>query len=235
MKPLPVRPIQKQSVVEAIIEELRSLIDSGYVTQGSKLPPERELAKMLNVSRPSLRIAIRALSLLGIFENRQGDGTYLTRSDQWPIEPLSILLSIKKGTLLDIFEARECIENTCAGYAAIRRDEGDLLEMQKSLDRMRANFNNPDKYIEHCLHFHKLVILAAKNPVLTDLTEKLYRLLEETPDSNRKYPTELYRETSFQQHVEIFESIKHGDVKRTTDTMAEHMRHIKDQLIRRKI
>jgi len=235
VKSLPVKPIQKQSIPEAIIEELKSLIDSGDIAQGSKLPPERELAKMLNVSRPSLRIAIRALSLLGIFENRQGDGTYLTRSDQWPIEPLSILLSIKKGALMDIFEARECIENTCAGFAAIRRDEGDLLEMQKSLDHMRANFDNPDKYIEHCLRFHKLVILAAKNPVLTDLTEKLYKLLEEAPDSNRKYPSELYRETSFQQHAEIFESIKRGEVKRTADAMAEHMRHIKEQLIKRKV
>ena len=97
MQDFPVKPIQRTSIPEAIIRELRSLIDSGYITQGSKLPPERELAKMLNVSRPSLRIAIRALSLLGIFENRQGDGTYLCHIEQWPIEPLSIMLSIKKA------------------------------------------------------------------------------------------------------------------------------------------
>ena len=232
---LPVRPIQKQSIPEAIIQELKSLIDSGYITQGNKLPSERELAKMLDVSRPSLRIAIKALSLLGILENRQGDGTYLTNSDQWPIEPLSIILSLHKGALMDIFEARECVENTCAGYAAIRRDEGDLNEMKRILDLMRATFNDPDKYIKHCLNFHKAVILSAKNPVLIDLTEKIYKLLEETPDNDQKYPSELYRETSFQQHVAIFENIKIGNSEKAREAMDGHMRHMKERLMERKV
>jgi len=138
MDSLPVKPIKRQSIPEAIIQELKSLIDSGHIPKGGKLPPERKLAQILNVSRPSLRVAIKAMSLLGILENRQGDGTYLTTSDEWSIEPLSIILSVKKGALLDIFEARESIENSCAGFAALRRDEEDLKELQKALDGMDA-------------------------------------------------------------------------------------------------
>jgi GntR family transcriptional repressor for pyruvate dehydrogenase complex len=233
MRPLPVKPIRKQSVPEAIIQELKSLIDSGHIPQGGKLPAERELAKILNVSRPSLRVAIKALSLLGILKNRQGDGTYLTNSDQWPIEPLSIMLSVKKGALLDIFEARESIENSCAGFAALRRDEEDLNELQKALDNMLSNINNPDKYIEHDLEFHKAVVFAAKNPVFVDLMEKIYKLLVETRNNNQKYPSELYREKNFQQHAAIFEGIKDGDGQKATRAMTYHMRHIRKRLMER--
>jgi GntR family transcriptional repressor for pyruvate dehydrogenase complex len=231
MKSLPVKPIQTQSIPEAIIHEIMSLIESGQISRGSKLPAERELAKNLKVSRPSLRVAIRALSLLGILENRQGDGTYLSNSDKWPIEPFSIMLSVKKGALLNIFEARESIENSCAGFAAIRRDEEDLYELKKALDNMHSNFNNPDKYIQHDLDFHKAVIFASKNSVFVDLMEKIYKLLVNSRDNHRKYPSELYRDKNFQQHETIFKSIKDSDAQKATKAMAYHMRHIKERMI----
>jgi GntR family transcriptional repressor for pyruvate dehydrogenase complex len=231
VKSLPVKPIQRRSIPEAIIHELKSLIDSGHIAQGSKLPGERELAKMLNVSRPSLREALRALILLGILDNRQGDGTYLTSSNQWPIEPFSIMLSVKKGALLDIFEARESIENTSAGLAAFRRDEEDLKEMEKALESMRLNFDNPDEYIKYDLNFHKAIILATKNPVFEDLMEKIYHLIMNTSDNNRTYPSELYKEKNYRQHEIIYKYIKAADKQMATKAMADHMRHIKQRLM----
>ncbi|MBW2139008.1 MAG: FadR family transcriptional regulator, partial [Deltaproteobacteria bacterium] len=74
---IPVKKIRKKSVPEEIILELQNLIDAGHLKPGSRLPAEREFAKMLDVSRPSLREALRTLSLLGIIENRPGSGTYL--------------------------------------------------------------------------------------------------------------------------------------------------------------
>jgi len=231
VKSLPVKPIQRRSIPEAIIHELKSLIDSGHIAQGNKLPGERELAKMLNVSRPSLREALRALILLGILDNRQGDGTYLTSSNQWPIEPFSIMLSVKKGALLDIFEARESIENTSAGLAAFRRDEEDLKEMEKALESMRLNFDNPDEYIKYDLNFHKAIILATKNPVFEDLMEKIYHLIMNTSDNNRTYPSELYKEKNYRQHEIIYKYIKAADKEMATKAMADHMRHIKQRLM----
>ncbi len=229
-KPLPVKPVKKRSIPEAIIHELKSLIDSGHITQGNKLPGERELAKMLNVSRPSLREALRALILLGILENRQGDGTYVTSSDQWSIEPFSIMLSIKKGALFDIFEAREGIEITSAGLAALRRDEEDLIEMEKALKKMRLNFNYPDKYVKYDLNFHKAVILATKNPVLEDFMNNIYKLILSASDSNRRYPSELYKEKNYRQHEIIFKYIKAADIEMAKKAMADHMLHIKQRL-----
>jgi GntR family transcriptional repressor for pyruvate dehydrogenase complex len=159
----------------------------------------------------------------------------LTTSDEWSIEPLSIILSVKKGALLDIFEARESIENSCAGFAALRRDGEDLKELQKELDNMHANFNDPDKYIGHDFNFHKAVIHAAKNLVFVDLMEKIYKLLVDARNKNRKYPSELYQEKNFQQHVAIFEGIKKGNLQDATTAMAHHMRHIRKRLMERTV
>ena len=96
-KTFPSKPIRRKSIPEEVIQEFKSLIDGGYFTPGDKLPGERELAQMMSISRHSLREGLRALSLLGIIENLSGKGTYLTTSsDQWPLEPLSILFSIRK-------------------------------------------------------------------------------------------------------------------------------------------
>jgi len=146
---------------------------------------------------------------------------------------LSIILSLKKGALLDIFEARESIENSCAGFAALRRDEEDLKDLQHALDNMQASFNDPDQYIGHDLNFHKAVINAAKNAVFVDLMEKTYKLLMDTRTSSRKYPSELYREKNFQQHVDIFDGIRAGDSQKASIAMAHHMNHIKKKFLKR--
>ena len=95
-----VRAVKKESLSEKIIAEIKSLIDSGQIKQGSKLPSERDFSRMLGVSRPSLREALKALSVLGIIENRHGEGNFLSEDHRsWPSEPLSIFFSIKKGAL----------------------------------------------------------------------------------------------------------------------------------------
>jgi DNA-binding transcriptional regulator YhcF (GntR family) len=107
---VPVKPVRKKSVPEEIIHEIKSLIDAGYLLPGSKLPGERELAQRMNVSRPSLREALRVLSLLGVIENRPGSGTYLASSaERWPVEPFSILFHLKRSTLSK-FHARKILE-----------------------------------------------------------------------------------------------------------------------------
>jgi GntR family transcriptional repressor for pyruvate dehydrogenase complex len=203
-KSISIRPIRKKTVPEEIIHELKSLIDSGKITPGSKLPPERELARMLNVSRPSLREALRALSLLGIVENRHGSGTYLTSSpDRWPLEPFSILLSLNKGALLDIFEARKSLEGTVAALAARRRNVDDLKTMKEALGKMRVNVRNYGTYTKHELRFHKAIVEAAGNRVISDLMS--------------------YLDEDLRHHEEIFERIKSGDEQMAIRTMTDHL------------
>ncbi len=224
---IPVRPVRKKSVPEAIILELKSLIDSGHLSPGSKLPGERELAQMMNVSRPSLREALRVLSLLGVIENRPGSGTYLaSSSERWPVEPFSILFLLKKSTLLEIFEARKLLEGGVAALAAEHRSEEDLLVMEQTLKNMRLNLRHSEKYAKYELEFHRAIIEAAGNLVIADLMEKLYKLFKDTKSRvYRQYglSNKSYRSQDCQNHELILNAIRARDAQMATKTMVNHL------------
>jgi GntR family transcriptional repressor for pyruvate dehydrogenase complex len=225
-KSIPIRPIRRRTVPEEIIHELKSLIDSGRISPGSRLPAERDLSRMLNVSRPSLREALRALSLLGIVENRHGSGTYLTGSaDRWPLEPFSILLHLNKGSLLDIFEARKSLEGTVAALAARRRNEEDIKVMEAALRKMRLHVGHYETYTKYELKFHKALVEAAGNRVIHDLMEKLYRLLIDTRKRVYRYASKTlsYLDEDYRNHEVIFEHIKSGDEQMAMKAMTEHL------------
>lgn len=232
-----VKQIRKQTIPEKIIRELQTLIDSGEIVPGNKLPGEREFAKMLNVSRPSLREALKTLSLLGILENRPGSGTYLaTSSAKAPIEPFSIILSIKKGAILEILEARESLEGTVAELAAQRRTDKDLRVLEKAIEEMSTCFKMAEKYSLHEIEFHKAVIGAAKNSVIADLMEKVYKLLIDTRNVVRRYSSDTYSYIvqDYHNHEVIFKHIKAGNAHLARKEMIEHMQILKQGLVDQK-
>jgi len=73
-----VSPIEKIDLTEEVIKKMKAVLESGELRTGSKLPPERELAEMLRISRPSLRQALKALSVMGILKAQPGYGTSVT-------------------------------------------------------------------------------------------------------------------------------------------------------------
>jgi len=138
-----IKPIKKKSIPEEVISQIKFLIESGHFAPGDRLPGERELAHMMGINRHSLREGLRALSLIGIIENNPGRGTFLTSSPgQWHIEPFSILFSMRKGTLLEILEARKGLEGTVAALATERRDEKDLKAMEQMLKKMELHLQD---------------------------------------------------------------------------------------------
>jgi GntR family transcriptional regulator, transcriptional repressor for pyruvate dehydrogenase complex len=226
-KHIPIRQIRKKSIAEEIISEIRSLIDAGHLIPGGKLPGERELSKMMNVSRPSLREALKVLSLLGVIENRPGSGTFLaSSSDQWSMEPFSILFLLKKTTLFEIFEARKILEGGAAALAASNRTDDDLKDMEESLERMRLNLGKPEIYTKMELEFHRTIIIAAGNHVIADLMEKVYTLLSETrANIYKKYSSKIraFRDQDYENHVTIYNAIKIGDALMATKAMGDHL------------
>lgn len=231
---IPIRPVRKRLVTEDIVHEIKLLIDNGHLVPGTKLPPERQLSQMLNVSRPTLREALRALSLLGIIDNRPGSGSYLSIStSNWNLEPFSILFSIKRGTLLSIFEARKILDAGAAQLAATRRQEEDIKALEESLQGMQTNINDPEKYNRHELEFHMAIVEAAGNPVISDLIEKLYKMLtiarEEMSDFRTK--SEAYRNQDYLGHKAILDAIKQGDGDAAARAMVDHLRAFEERLL----
>ena len=231
--PLPVKQIRRSSIPEKIISEIKSLIDSGHLKPGNKLPPERELAEMLGVSRPSVREALGALNLLGVVENRTGSGTYLADgSSRWPTESLSILFSINKNAFFEIFEARKCIESSIAALSAEKRSEEDLIAMRSALDGMKQSIDDPMKYRLFEEKFHLAVIEAARNHTIEILMSKLYNLLR----VNRKLLQKLEKALSkkrmqdLRNHEVIYEKIKEQDKIGAYNAVIDHLVEFEMQL-----
>ena len=142
-------------------------MDQEQLKVGSKLPSERKLAAMLNVSRPSLREVLRALGLLGIVKPKQGEGTYLTISPRdFLMDPHQSLVMEETLDVVELAEARALIEPIIASLVATRASEEDLASLRQHLDGMRENLQNYPQFMHHDHQFHLCLIGACGNSLL---------------------------------------------------------------------
>lgn|GEM_PF-177529 len=229
-KDMQIEPIQKKSVVQDAISKIKELIDQGYLHFGERLAPERELARLLGISLPSLREALRALSILGIVEMRPGNGTYLRSSlDSWSSDPFSLLFDLRKPLHIDLFEARRGIEGIMAELAAEKRSDEDLKAMGLALEKMKSNVEDKGQYMKAEIEFHQAVIRAAKNAILEDFMKKMYKLLYESRRKTITFYKDLYKE-SYLKHYRIYSSIKNRDVKGAKKNMLKHLVFLEERV-----
>jgi GntR family transcriptional repressor for pyruvate dehydrogenase complex len=214
-----IEPIRRRSVVHDAIAKLKELIDHQYFKSGQKLPPERELAKLLGISLPSLREALRALSILGVVDMRPGSGTFLKDSlDAWSHEAFSLFFDLNPSIHLDLFEARIGIEGFMAELAAKKRTADDLKRMEVALRAMKANLSDKTEYIRHEIEFHRAIIGAAKNVVLQTFMEKMYKILHESRKQTVQQLTDVYH-ASYLDHDTIYRCIKKADAREARRAM----------------
>ena len=221
-----IEPVRRTSVVQSAISKIKELIDEEYFNFGEKLPPERELAKLLGISLPSLREALRALSILGIAEMRPGSGTYLRSSvSDCSSDPFSLLFNLSRPLHIDLFEARMGIEGIIAELAAKKRTEEDLHIMEAALQEMRSHVENRKEYIKYEIEFHQAIIRAAKNTILKDFMEKMYKVLYESRKRTVEQLKDVYRE-SYLEHYRMYRHIKEGDPKRAKKAMVDNLSEV---------
>jgi GntR family transcriptional repressor for pyruvate dehydrogenase complex len=207
------------------MEIARRLLDyflSGQVEPGERIPSERRLAEALGVGRSLVREALKSLHLLGLLEVRQGDGTYLKRTDSELLpQVIEWGLLLGERPALDLVEAREHLEVVVAGLAAERRDAEALDDLRQLLATMRESSDDPVQFVEADVGFHLRVAEAAGNVVLSDMLSGVRALLRVWI----RRVIEAAGETgpSYQEHLPIFEAIERGDRAAATAAMAAHM------------
>lgn len=221
-----IEPVRKTSVVHSAISRIKELIDQDYFKFGERLPPERELARLLGISLPSLREALRALSILGIAEMRPGSGTYLRSSmGDWSSDPFSLLFNLSKPVHIDLFEARMGIEGIIAELAAKKRTEVDLQAMEAALQEMRSHLEDKKEYIKYEIQFHQAIIRAAKNIILEDFMEKMYKILFESRKRTVEQLKDVYKE-SYLDHYQIYRHIRDRDPKKARRAMVNNLTEV---------
>jgi GntR family transcriptional repressor for pyruvate dehydrogenase complex len=210
------------STAEQVVTEIHAMIERGELLAGDRLPPERELAKQLGISRPSLRAGLRLLMAMGVLRSRQGSGTYI--ADGPPAlesESLRLLAALHGFTFDEMFEARRVLEVSIAGLAAERATGEQMIVMAEELTNMFASLTNPQQYLIHDIRFHRAVAAASGNRILATLVEMVSAVMYD-----RRRET-IERAHDFRQSVEmhqrIYRSIRARKPDEARAAMHEHI------------
>src|SRR5712671_3615281 len=145
-----VGPVETGLMTEQVVIQVRDMIRDGTLRPGDRLPPEREFAKRLGISRASLRAGIRFLAAMGVLTSRHGSGTYIANGP--PVldsEPLRMLAALHGFTYEELFEARRLLEVGLAGLAAEHAREDHLATMAEEVAEMYATLHDPQEYLIH--------------------------------------------------------------------------------------
>lgn len=163
------------SVTDTAIQEIKELIISGRAAPGRKLPKESDLAAQLGLSRSSLREAVRALTLIGVLDTRQGDGTYVTAlGPQLLFEATGFVVDFLQDhrALLELLEVRRLLEPTGTALAAARIDEKSLARLHDCNRRMKLA-DTVEELVAADDESHDVIADAAGQEILASLVKSL--------------------------------------------------------------
>jgi DNA-binding FadR family transcriptional regulator len=211
---------RRVGAMEAVLTHLRGAIGRGEYAIGDKLPSEAELCRRLEVSRPVLREALRALQTMGLTVSRTGKGTFVVAN------------AVEDPTFgdyaaSDLLEARRHVEIPVAGYAAVRRTPENLDHLAHLLDRMERE-TDATVWVAMDTLFHLAVAEAAQNPVFR-------RVIEEIRDALARQSAFLNelggrREQSNREHRAIVEALIDGSEQDAMEAMSHHLDRVETTL-----
>lgn len=210
------------AMAEQVVEQIRALITSGQLHPGDRLPAERELAKQLGISRPSIRAGLRMMVARGVLHARHGSGTYVADGPpSLDSEQLSLLAELHGFTFDQMFEARQVLEVEVAGLAAERATHEHLANIAEEVTEMYSALDDPQKYLIHDIRFHRAIGIASANPILATLVEMvsavMYGRRRETIGRAHDF------KESVEMHQRIYRAIRSHKSDEARATMHEHL------------
>jgi GntR family transcriptional repressor for pyruvate dehydrogenase complex len=169
-------------VTARLLADIKSMMASGELPPGAKLPPERELAKKFGVNRGSLRQVLKVLEIMGVLTQRVGDGTYLNASAESILnEPLDFLIALDDLTHHELFETRLIVEPELARRAAERATAADLAVLRKAIVDMENSKTMKDR-LDADMSFHEAIFRTAGNRICHLLFRVIHRTLLSSMD-----------------------------------------------------
>jgi len=217
--------VRRTRVFEGVAQQIQRLIVDGALKPGERLPPERELASRLAVSRSSVRDAIRILELTGLVVPRQGEGTVVSDlSPESVAAPIASMLVRKRALIAELLDVRKMIEPALAARAAERASPEDVERLEEILDRQAAKAARGESTVEEDGEFHYQLALSAQNAVVRSILDVLMQLLRETRARSLQTPGRPRR--SLEGHRRILAAIRRGDARGAERAVRKHLGEI---------
>lgn len=216
------------SLVEQIVFQMESLIETGAWSVGHRIPPELELMQQFDVSRNTLREAIRALVHAGLLQTKQGSGTYVCSSSMLGA---ALEKRIQKANLLETLEVRHALEREAALLATIRRNQDDIERLRKNLQasQLAAKQRDGKAYVQADFELHMSIVESSHNHILIDL----YKHMSISLQTSIQDLIEINNHSDF--HIEIHQKLVEAIIEQKTDqavkVVSEYITRFKEALI----
>jgi GntR family transcriptional regulator, transcriptional repressor for pyruvate dehydrogenase complex len=207
-----------------VVAHVRELIDRGALGPGARLPPERDLARQVGVSRPTVRAGLRTLAALGVVRSRRGSGTYIPEGPPTlGAEALSFLAALHKFTIDDVYEVRRILEVGAAGLAADHATPDHLATLAEEVTGLFASLNDRQVFLVHDINFHRSIAAASGNPIVASLVEMVSALHYERRRATAERAADRELRDAADAHRQIYQAVRTHDADRARRSMNDHL------------
>lgn len=223
--------LQSQTAVAGVVEQLRGRILSGALRPGMSLPPERELASELDVSRATLREGLSILSQMGLLTISRGraGGAVVTAPPATTVSAsIALLFQTRVITSRQLAEFRRALEVEAAQLACDRRSDRDLAQIAAALEAYMSCGSDAKAQNIHGWEFHHAVARASGNPLLAETMSSLNEAYAEVFELRRDTPDE--QELIYKMHGPILDAIRRQDAPAAREAMLIHFDQLMEAL-----
>ncbi|OON71415.1 FadR/GntR family transcriptional regulator [Streptomyces tsukubensis] len=219
---MPIKATERSSLVDRVIEQLQTLIESGEWPVGTKIPAEPVLVDLLGVGRNTVRESVRALVHSGMLEALQGDGTYVRAADDLGA---ALLRRLRRAGHLEALEVRAGLERDAARLAALRRTPEDVVALREALRRRGESWRaeRADAFIDDDVAFHRAVVAAAHNGMLKDLYNHLTEGLRAAVAAVAHAPLPPGQRFQLDSHADLVDAIEAADADAAVACVARYI------------
>jgi GntR family transcriptional repressor for pyruvate dehydrogenase complex len=224
-----IEPIRRSRLYQGIVEQIQTLLEKGELRPGDQLPAERTLAEQFQVSRASVREALRSLELLGIVETRAGGGTFVRQIGPDDLaKPLQSLIA-RGHTVSDVIEFRGVVEPAIAALAASRITPAQLAELRELLGAQERKVVASQSYVEEDTRFHEVIGDAAGNELLTTMLGVIWDVLRASREEWLQTNTRAH--ASLEAHRRIYDALAQHDADRAREAAHDHIRAVGEGIL----
>lgn len=218
--------VQRSSMADQTADVLLDRIRGEEWALGARLPGETTLAAQLGVGRSTVREAIRQLAGRGVLSARQGAGVFVTALDareDWDAV-------LQRADIVSVIEARAAIEGDAAALAAERRSPDDLRAIRRALRHRAEHRSDLEEHVDADLAFHRAIVVAAANPILTELFDGFTPRLRQTMIAMLRIRVSFGDDEDHEAHMRLADAIRSGDAAAASRLSRSHLASLKDGL-----
>jgi GntR family uxuAB operon transcriptional repressor len=222
---MPLKALPQKRIYQQVAEQLADLISSGEFSVHERLPPERELAQTLKISRNVVREALLALEIAGYVDIRVGVGTFVVSNSARRARTESFASFDAGASPTDILTARRAVEGEVAAIAATEATDAEIKEIGEILEEIKKSGGAPSELVDLPRDFHERLAEATHNPVLIGIVQQLWDLTRGELFENIRHHTRMQESHRRRQlyRIRLLDRLKSRDANGAREAMHAHL------------